>query len=49
MHIHDLAFKVVNSSETPPELSAQLNGHSRLVPGPQLDHELAVERIGNPK
>jgi ANTAR domain-containing protein len=49
MRIHDLAFRVVGSAETPPELVAQLNGGSRLTPRPQLDHKVAVERIGNPK
>lgn len=49
MRLHDLASMVVSSRETPPELSDQLNGRSRLTPGPQLDDKIAVKRIGNPK
>ena len=49
MRIAELAFKVLSSPETPPELLAQLNGSSPLAPRPQVDHEIAVERIRNPK
>jgi hypothetical protein len=47
MRIHELASMVVNSAETPPELATQLNGGSRLTSRPQLDHKVAVKRIGN--
>jgi hypothetical protein len=49
MRIHELACRVVGSAETPPELVAQLNGGSRLMPRPQLDHKVAVKRVGNSK
>ena len=49
MRIHVLASAVVSSTETPPELLAELNGSSRLVSRPQLDHKVTLERIGDPK
>jgi glutamyl-tRNA reductase len=49
MRIHELAFKVMSSQETPPELLAHLNGSSPLTPRHQVYHEIAVERIRNPK
>ena len=46
MRIHDLAAMIVRSTETPPEITRQLNGGSRS-PRAQFDHELALERIGD--
>jgi hypothetical protein len=46
MRIHDLAAMVVRSVETPPEITRQLNEGSPLRRA-QLDHKLALERIGN--
>ena len=44
IRIHELAQRVVESRETPPEIHVQLQSRSR----PQLNGKVAVERVGNP-